>query len=96
MEFNLEQFKKWLSKQKDETTDTHFQSRLIGLEVESKLHNPRRFAKNIESYDGDLHEIAVNFIESGGNISDVDGKVFYIETEGGSFTIQRCFVKKKN
>lgn len=95
MEFNLEQFKKWLSEQKDEKINTHFQSRLIGLEVESKLHNSKRVAKNIESYDGDLHEIAVNFVEYGGRISDVDGKMFCIETDEGSFVIHRCFVKKK-
>ena len=95
MDFNLEEFKKWLSEQKDETTDTHFQSRLIGLEVESKLHSARRVAKNIESYDGDLHEIAVNFVDGGGRIIDVDDKMFYVETDGGSFTIHRCFVKKK-
>lgn len=93
--FNLDDFKKWMSQQND-ATDTHMESKLIGLEVESKLHNARRIAKNIESYDGDLHEIAVCFKEYGGRITDVDDKLFYIETNEGSFVMHRCFVKKKD
>jgi hypothetical protein len=93
--FNVDDFKKWMSSQ-DDGEDTRMESKLIGLEVESKLHNARRIAKNIESFDGDLHEIAVSFKEYGGRIRDVDDKLFYIETNEGSFVIHRCFVKKRS
>jgi len=100
MEMNylsLEDFKKWVTKQKDNVARFNQPkiSNLVGLAVESKL-SAKRIAANIISFDGNLHEISEDFKNNGGQIVDVDGTTFIIEVSTGGFSIQRCFVKKKD
>jgi hypothetical protein len=93
MNFDLDDFKKWMKNQPREDKPEH-KSRLIGLEVECKLNNAKRIAHHITDYNGDLHELAVDFLTSGGQIVDVLDKEFLIEVSCGTFTIHRCYVKK--
>lgn len=91
--FRLENFKKWMTEQKPLATT---QSKLIGLKVESKIKNVKRIAKNIQSNDGDIIEMADDFIKDGGQIVEVENKDFLIEVDSGIFQIHRCFVRKKD
>jgi hypothetical protein len=88
---SLDNFKKWINEQKSKGQET---SRLIGLQVESKL-KPKRLAKHVDSHEGDLDEITAEFCEYGGYILEVNDASFVIEVNAGSFSIPRCFVKKK-
>lgn len=91
--FNLENFKKWMSEQKQPFVEK--KSRLIGLMVESKIKSTGRIAKNIQPKSGDLDEMASDFKKYGGQILDVNDRVFLIEVDSGKFEIHRCFVRKK-
>jgi len=90
---SLDDFKKWISEQKSENVNKI--SRLVGLKVESKLTSPKRLAKNIISYDGEIDDIASEFCEYGGTITEVEDVSFLIEVDSGTFTIHRCFVRKQ-
>ena len=90
---NLDNFKRWMAAQKGPEKQDRI-SGLIGLEVESKIP-AGRLAKKINTHDGDLHDISVDFKENGGTIKEIDGREFLIETSSGTFVIQRCFVRKK-
>ena len=89
---SLDNFKKWINEQKSKK-DEHI-SRLVGLQVESKL-KPKRLAKHVDSHKGDLDEITAEFCEYGGYILEVCDNSFTIEVDSGNFSIPRCFVKKK-
>lgn len=89
---SLDNFKKWINEQKSNEKDNV--SKLIGLQVESKLKS-KRLAKHIDSYDGDLDEITDEFCECGGYIIEIKEHSFSIEVDSGTFNIPRCFVKKK-
>jgi hypothetical protein len=94
-ELSLDSFRKWMAAQKGpEKKDKDRVSGLIGLEVESKIP-AKRLAKKINTYNGDLRDISLDFEENGGTIREIDGREFLIETSSGTFIIQRCFVKKR-
>lgn len=94
MNFDLDDFKKWIRCHPTENTSMSKKSRLVGLEVESKLSHAKRIAKHITAKQGDIHELAIDFQTSGGHIVDVLDKEFLIEVSCGIFAIHRCFVKK--
>jgi hypothetical protein len=91
---NLDDFKKWMSSQKNNIEKPRIG--LVGLQVESKLKNQKRLIKNIESYDGDIEEVTADFLEYGGIILEVNDRSFLIEVNSGIFNIHRCFVKKQD
>ncbi len=91
--FSLENFKKWMSEQKQDKVRSQT-SKLIGLLVESKI-NYKRISKHILAYDGNLKEIIQEFKDSGGRIIEVEDVNFLIETDSGNFKIHRCYVRKK-
>ena len=93
--FNLDDFKKWINEQKFKDKSDEKISKLIGLQVESKLKQ-KRLAKHIESHEGDLDDITIEFCEYGGCILEVNNHSFLIEVDSGTFNIPRCFVKKKD
>jgi hypothetical protein len=93
---SLEDFKKWIAEQKQPVEDkSKSLSKLIGLAVESKI-SAQRLAVNINSYDGNLHEICEDFRKNGGKIADIKDHEFLIEVTTGGFYIKRCFVKKRD
>ena len=89
---SLDNFKKWIDEQKSQGQEKI--SKLIGLQVESKL-KPKRLAKHVDAHEGDLDEITTEFCEYGGYILEVNDSSFVIEVNAGNFSIPRCFVKKK-
>lgn len=92
---SLDDFKKWMSEYNDENKNLNT-SKLIGLQVESKL-KPKRLIKHMLSYDGDSEDIANDFCEYGGSILEVQDPTFFlIEVDSGTFVIHRCFIKKKD
>lgn len=86
--FNLADFKKWIKKQEDVSNNT-----IVGLTVESKI-SKKRLSSEIEVQDGETEDIIKDFYENGGTINDVDGNIFLIEVNSGTFLIDRTFVKK--
>jgi hypothetical protein len=96
-EFSVDGFKKWI---KHSDTDSfkinHNQHKdnLIGQEIVSKL-SLENIIRHMNAKDGNIDELASEFCEQGGSISEVRGKHFLIELDCGNFTIKKCFVKIK-
>ena len=43
---------------------------------------------------GNLNELAMDFVNNNGIISNIDGKVFLIEVDSGEFYIERHYVRR--
>ena len=94
---SLDDFKKWMEQQEAETP---FQSEhdrkkhdLIGVQVESKVGAKKLVAK-MTPEDGEAEDLALDFLEFGGVISDTEGKNFLIEVDSGYFRIARHYVRR--
>ena len=87
--FSLNDFRKWMSKQKFESSK---QSRIRGSIVESKLSLKRLISKmNVDQ--GDIHEMATDFKRHGGTILECDkDNIMLIEVRSGTFRIPKFFV----
>lgn len=89
---DLNDFKKWMSKQKDDSNK--YENTLVGKFVESKISAKRCFHKMI-SRDGDLKEMAIDFKTYGGLVIDEDkaGNIL-IEVDSGSFKMSKTYVRE--
>lgn len=87
--FDLSDFKNWMNQQKD----TRPKIEIIGLHVESRA-NLKRLLSKIEICEGEIDEVAKDFKENGGIISEADGHKFLIDVDSGSFIIHRMHVKR--
>ena len=90
--FNLNDFKKWMHGQQDNKS----KSNMIGLEVESKISYKKLLSRIIETEEGETTEVAKDFKENGGTISEMDGQNILIEVSCGSFIIHRMYVKRQD
>ena len=93
--FSLDTFKRWMKDHKDDHQIESIKPKngLIGVCVESKI-GLKRFVAKISSDDGNVQELAQEFVENGGTIADTEDKTFLIEVDSGSFRIHRCYVKR--
>jgi hypothetical protein len=86
--FSLNDFRKWMSKQKFENKNF----KLNGCFVESKL-SLKRLVTKIDVDSGDLHEMAKDFKRRGGTILECDSdNILLIEVRSGTFRIPKFFV----
>lgn len=86
--FSLNDFRKWMSKQKFETK----KPKLRGAIVESKL-GLKKLVTKIDPDQGDLYEMARDFKRRGGTILECDGdNILLIEVSSGTFRIPKFFV----
>jgi hypothetical protein len=98
--FTLQDFKNWLSHQdmsnffnlnmesqtkEDEYVGRHAKARVC----ESKL------LEKIKCDDEDPQSLVQDFVKNGGEITSIEGKMLYIETNTGSFSLPRFCVKVK-
>lgn len=86
--FNLNDFKKWIDSQHKEEKEEN----IVGLHVESKI-NAKKLISRINVQDGDEKELAIEFRNNGGTISEVDKNNFLIEVDSGFFIIHKMYVK---
>lgn len=98
--FNLDEFKRWMRNTEDASSPNKAEifdkkSKLVGVNVEPKIEENRLLAK-IKVEEGHPEELALEFSENGGTISDVVGKKFLIEVETGSFFIHRALVSRSD
>lgn len=92
--FNFDDFKKWMKDQNDETNlNIKRKKSFEGTIVESKV-GIRKLMSKMQENDGDAYEVAHEFLENGGTISDSQDKYFLIETNLGNFYIHRSYVRK--
>ena len=89
--FSPYDFKKWMEGQEDQEKDS--EEELLGLRVESRV-NFKKLLHKIELGDGDLREVAKDFRRNGGVVSDESSHSLFIEVSAGSFTIEKCCVRK--
>ena len=87
--FNLNDFKKWMHTQKEEIPS---KQNFMGLHVESKV-GFKRLISRMDVQDGEEEELAKEFKNHGGVISDIDEHNFLIEVDSGSFIIHKMYVK---
>lgn len=88
--FNLNDFKKWIHNQQEEKQP---KSNLLGVHVESKI-NVKKLISRIDVQEGEEIEIAKEFKQNGGTISEIDGTNLLVEVESGSFIIHKMYVKR--
>lgn len=91
--FSLDDFKKWMRKHDDEPKMERQAASLVGITVEAKV-SARKIAEKMQTEDGDTEELAIEFVNYGGTILDVDGKNFLIEVDSGTFHILRNYVRR--
>ena len=95
--FSLDNFKKWMKEHHEEQTTMSQRpdenGSIIGTLVESKIGVGRLITK-MEADGSNLEELAIDFRENGGQVTDVEGKDFVIEVASGCFRLHRAFVKR--
>lgn len=95
---SVNDFKKWLSSQKDlseffsiDTNDQENSEELIGVQVVSKV-NEKKLLRRIET-DDDPETLVKEFLEEGGSVVAVDEQMIEIEVSSGSLTLPKFYVK---
>jgi hypothetical protein len=92
-EFSLNDFRKWMSKQRFESSR---KSKYRGCVVESKL-SLKRLVTKMDVDEGDLNEMAKDFKRRGGTILECDGdNILLVEVRSGTFRIPKFFVQVLN
>lgn len=88
--FSLNDFRKWVGKQKREAKSV--KSKYKGSIVESKL-SLKRLVTKMDVDQGELFEMAKDFKRRGGTILECDGdNILLIEVNSGTFRIPKIFV----
>lgn len=99
-QFTLQEFKSWLSNQKDtskffnlsvEAQDQY--DEYVGRAVKPRVCENKMLAKI--KCDDDPQTLIQEFIENGGEVVSVDNKEAYIEVNSGNFYLPRFCVKIK-
>ena len=91
--FSVDDFRKWMRHNDgDQPTPQLNRKSAVGAIVESKVGS-KKLSNVIESED-DVYDLSVDFRHNGGTVTEVDGKNFLIEVDGGSFWIPRHYVRK--
>jgi len=90
--FSLNDFRKWMSKQKIESRRPKYR----GSIVESKL-SLKRLVTKMDVDQGDLFEMAKDFKRRGGTILECDNdNILLVEVRSGTFRIPKFFVNILN
>lgn len=91
--FNLNDFKKWIHTQQDESPS---RPHMIGVHVESKVNIKKLISRMEVQDDGEEEELAKEFKQNGGIIAEVDGPNILVEVDSGSFIIHKMYIKRNN
>lgn len=90
--FNLNDFRKWMGKQKFESKKSKFRGNI----VESKLSLKRLITK-MDVDQGNIDEMAKDFKNRGGTILECDkDNIILVEVKSGTFRIPKFFVNILN
>ena len=88
--FSLNDFRKWMGKQKK--FESNKSNRFKGHIIESKL-SLKRLVTKIDVDQGDLYEMARDFKKRGGTILECDkDNILLVEVRSGTFRIPKYFV----
>lgn len=88
--FSLNDFRKWVGKQKRESKS--MKSKYKGSIVESRL-GLKRLVTRMDVDQGELFEMAKDFKRRGGTILECDGdNILLVEVRSGTFRIPKMFV----
>lgn len=93
--FSVDDFKKWMSCHNESQHEFIKTNPLVGTKVEPKIDSDRIAVKMTADDLDDEFSLAESFERDGGEICDVDGKLFRIKLESGdTFYIHRCYVRR--
>jgi hypothetical protein len=88
--FSLNDFRKWVGKQKRESRS--IKSKYKGSIIESRL-SLKRLVTKMDVDQGELFEMAKDFKRRGGTILECDGdNILLVEVRSGTFRIPKLFV----
>lgn len=100
---SLPDFKNWLSSHQDMKALSEFFSisrdeidpneKYVGCPARAKV-SEQKLLERVET-DDDAEALINEFVENGGTVVGVDGKMFEIEVESGTFSIPRFCLKLK-
>ena len=88
--FNFSDFKKWMSQQGDSR-----KSSMVGVQVETKIPL-KKLVSRIETQEGELLEVAKDFVKNGGKITEENGHFMFVSVDSGSFMIHKMHLKKSD
>ena len=98
--FSIYEFRDWISKQntddllKRPKTENKVEKNYCGREVHPRVSR-KKLMSRVDSDDPLVEDLVDEFIESGGIISEVNGKTLSIETDSGYISLPRFCVKIK-
>jgi hypothetical protein len=95
MNFSIHDFKQWMSENATNQFNLHQHKKGVGVEVESRV-SVKRLVTRMQPEEGDALELAREFKENGGKITEVDGSLFMVEVANGSFIIPRGCCRRKD
>lgn len=92
---SFDDFKKWMDQQE---TFSPFEKPIknkehVGTLIESKISR-RKLIEKIMPEEGEKEDLALDFIQEGGKVTDMDGKYFLVEVASGTFYIARHYTRK--
>jgi hypothetical protein len=91
--FSLNNFRKWMSKQKFEASN---KPKFRGCIIESKI-SVKRLVTKMDVDQGDLYEMAKDFKRRGGTILECDrDNILLVAVKSGTFRIPKFFVTVLN
>ena len=92
MKFSMDNFKKWINEHSNDMPSYEVNS-YIGIMVESKIDYNELLLKMLDVDNEDSESIAQEFIDNGGKVKSVNGKIFYVETSNGDvFAVNRKYL----
>lgn len=92
-DFNFNDFRKWINSQKDDSPAKKCENKFqVGTLVESKVSIKKIIAR-MEIQEGEEEEVAKEFKQKGGTISEIDENEIMIDVDSGSFIIHKAYVR---
>ena len=92
--FSFDNFRKWMGNHKTDYQIDSLkpQNGLVGTCVESKISQSKLESKISTEEEIEIEELAYDFAENGGVITEADDSTFVIEVDSGVFSIHKCYV----
>ncbi len=91
--FSIHDFKKWMSENATNEFNLQQQGKKV-MEVEPRV-SVKRLVARMEPEEGEADDLAREFEENGGRVTQVDGSLYMVEVANGSFVIPRGCVRRK-
>lgn len=94
LDLSVDGFKKWMNENEVKRIGLQKETDDGGFWVEPRV-STRKIMSRIDIEDGDAFDVAEDFRDNGGKVMQMDGDLFLIEVDAGSFMVPRRYCRKK-